>query len=217
MKKIIVVLLFISSVFAIEPTTEQLALMRQYGLTMPPIIRESRTDRIPEPSEQCITVSTTENGKTFNVEFGYYKNTGAVANRKAEILDEKPIAEIIVLEFYASWCEKCKSIKDEVDATERELKNIKIVRLDRDKEKEMAAKYNVTGLPRMILLVDGVKKADRVGADECRGMKTWIADGISGKPSQVFIQKQIPSYSPPPERCRPRPYYQPRRVSGRSW
>ncbi len=232
MKILTAVLLFLSSVAASEePTAEQLTLMRQYGLTVPPVIIDKREkSKIPEPSMSTISVRTVENGIDFNVEFGPAEVMELKPKEKpklrAEILSEDPPqAEVVVLEFHATWCAKCKDIKAEIDATEKELKTVSFKRVDVDADKATAQKYSVTAIPRMILLVNGVKKADRLGSDECRGMRSWITEGISGKvspPPVPIVKTATPiQYDPPPERhydqSYEREYSPPRRVHGHSW
>ncbi|WP_339651896.1 thioredoxin [uncultured Maribacter sp.] len=62
----------------------------------------------------------------------------------------------VLVDFYADWCGPCKmlgpilkQVKDEMGET------IKIVKIDVDKNQSIAAKYQVRGVPTMLLFKNG--------------------------------------------------------------
>lgn len=66
--------------------------------------------------------------------------------------------EIIV--FTAEWCGPCKKLKPILDNLEDKM-NLKIIRLDVEKEDEAVETYTVRSIPTVVILKDG-KEVDRV-------------------------------------------------------
>jgi len=53
----------------------------------------------------------------------------------------------VVLDFYASWCGKCRQIAPHVEALMAEHKNVRVFKVDTDALPDVAAKYNASVLP----------------------------------------------------------------------
>ena len=62
----------------------------------------------------------------------------------------------VLVDFYADWCAPCKALAPILKEVKNELgENIKVVKVDVDKNPSLASKFQVRGVPTMILFVDG--------------------------------------------------------------
>jgi thioredoxin len=59
---------------------------------------------------------------------------------------------LIVFDFFATWCGPCKKLKPELDAIEKEMgSKIKIVRVDTDQNKAITAELQITEIPTIMI------------------------------------------------------------------
>ncbi|HEY9186084.1 MAG TPA: thioredoxin [Salegentibacter sp.] len=62
----------------------------------------------------------------------------------------------VLVDFFADWCGPCKMLGPILKDVKSELGDqVKIVKIDVDRNQELAAKYQVRGVPTMILYKNG--------------------------------------------------------------
>ena len=71
----------------------------------------------------------------------------------------------VLLDFWAEWCTPCKMIAPTLDVIADEYKDrLRVVKLNIDENPRTPAKYNVRGIPTLLLFRDGTVAAQQVGA-----------------------------------------------------
>ncbi|WP_420601123.1 thioredoxin [Flagellimonas sp.] len=62
----------------------------------------------------------------------------------------------VLVDFYADWCGPCKVLAPILSQVKEELGDqIRIAKIDVDKNPKIAGKYQVRGVPTMLLFKDG--------------------------------------------------------------
>jgi thioredoxin 1 len=83
-------------------------------------------------------------------------------NFEEEVINsEKPV----LVDFWASWCAPCRMLAPTVDQIAQEFSaQAKVVKLNVDENAEVSAKYNIKGIPTLLLFKGGEIKDQIVGA-----------------------------------------------------
>jgi thioredoxin 1 len=80
---------------------------------------------------------------------------------EAEVLNAK---EPVLVDFWAAWCAPCRMLAPVVEAIAEEYDGkAKVLKLNVDDNMETSSKYNIKGIPTLLLFKDGVVKEQIVG------------------------------------------------------
>lgn len=92
------------------------------------------------------------------------------------IQSEKPI----LVDFFATWCGPCKMLSPILKEVKDQLgEQISIIKIDVDKNQQIAAQYQVRGVPTMILFQ--------------KGKQLWRQSGVVDKNTivKIVLEKRI--------------------------
>jgi thioredoxin 1 len=71
----------------------------------------------------------------------------------------------VLVDFWAAWCAPCRALSPTVDAIAEEYKGrVKVGKLDVDANGSTAARFNIKGIPTLLVIKDGQVKEQIVGA-----------------------------------------------------
>jgi thioredoxin 1 len=68
----------------------------------------------------------------------------------------------VILDFYADWCGPCNKLTPVLEE-KLESKNVTLIKINVDDFADLSEKYNVNGIPHVVLLKDGKKVKEFVG------------------------------------------------------
>ena len=98
------------------------------------------------------------------------------SNFSADVLQsDKPV----LVDFWAEWCGPCKAIGpalEEISGEKQET--LSIVKLNIDENPLTPQKYNVRGIPTLLIFKNGEVIAEKMGALPKSQLESWIEQSV---------------------------------------
>ncbi len=77
-------------------------------------------------------------------------NTKVVKDKGMSTTDFEKLLQtdkVVLVDFYAEWCGPCKKMKPSIEAIEREMTNVKVIRIDVDKHADLVNSFGIQEIP----------------------------------------------------------------------
>ena len=85
----------------------------------------------------------------------------------------------IVVDFWAEWCGPCKAIGPALEEIAGEKKDsLSIIKLNIDENPLTPQKYNVRGIPALLIFKNGEVVAEKMGALPKSQLESWIDQSV---------------------------------------
>lgn len=73
-------------------------------------------------------------------------------NFESEVLkSDKPV----LVDFWAEWCGPCKSLSPIIEELAKEYREIKVGKVNVDEEQELVSKFEIMGIPTLLVFKEG--------------------------------------------------------------
>ena len=98
----------------------------------------------------------------------FVKNDNIIHLKATDKFDEVVLQSKtpMIVDFYADWCGPCRKLTPIIEERLAKHKNFKLVKVNVDECPELSEKYEVSGIPYVMLIQDGKKVGDFTGGDE---------------------------------------------------
>ncbi|MDR3290433.1 MAG: thioredoxin [Rickettsiales bacterium] len=89
--------------------------------------------------------------------------------------DDEISKGITLIDFWAEWCGPCKMLSPVIEEIAIELKDkIKVCKFNVDEGRETPTKFEIMGIPTLLLFKDGVLISQKTGMAAKKNLLDWI-------------------------------------------
>lgn len=81
----------------------------------------------------------------------------------ASTLDFETSTGNVVVDFWAPWCNPCKTLGREIERVNELRPDIKIVKVNVDEHPELVSKYSIRSIPLLLFIKNGGSPTSSIG------------------------------------------------------
>jgi thioredoxin 2 len=88
-------------------------------------------------------------------------------------VEESPLP--VLVDFWAPWCGPCRIVEPALEQLSRELAGrLKIIRINSDLSPDLSQRFNILGIPTLILFERGQVRDRITGAQNVTALRRWL-------------------------------------------
>jgi len=103
--------------------------------------------------------------------------------------------DMVIIDFWASWCGPCKSFAPVFEAASEQHQDIVFGKVNADDEQELAAAFSIRSIPYVMMLREKVVLFAQAGALPAEGLESVISQARALDMAQVH--KEVAEQQPP--------------------
>lgn len=82
--------------------------------------------------------------------------------------------DLVLVDFYATWCGPCRIISPIIDEISKEKEDLTVIKVDVDKFPNLASKYGIMSIPTLMVFKKGQDVKTSVGYLEKTGIEDLL-------------------------------------------